>query len=694
MNDEFRQMVIEALRRDEDLPVEWARELFPPDKREYELVYHGKEREEDILADTIAVPLQPVSTFGKNGDDWHNMLIFGDNLQAMKTLLKMKEQGQLLNADGTPGVRLVYIDPPFATRQEFRGTQDQRAYQDKIAGAKFIEFLRARLVLIRELLAENGAVFVHLDTRKSHYLKIVLDEIFQEQNFRNEIVWKRQSAHSDAHQCGAIHDTIFFYSKSSDWVWNTVRTEVSAEYAQFFDQIEEGTGRRYSRADLTAAGVTKDGASGRPWRRIDPSKKGRHWAYSPGVLDKLDAEGHIHWPQKGMPRLKRYQDEVEGVTLQDVWTDIKLIHNQSPERVWYPTQKPEAVAERIVLACSNPGDIVLDAFAGSGTTLAVAEKLRRRWIGIDCGKLAIYTIQKRMLNLKSEIGSKGKQLNSRPFTLYNAGLYDFTTLRQLPREGWRFFALQLFGCKDEPHTIGGLKLDGKLKGASVLVFDHHAHPGRRIDEDTVRDIHTAVGKKIGRKFYIIAPRGAFDFQQDYIDLDGVSYYALRIPYSVISELHHREFTALQQPNDETAVNDTVDAVGFDFIQPPRVEWVVSVRRRKARLMDEACLKVKSFESRARLHGKDTRGGMETFSMLMLDYDYNGEVFDLDAVFYAHQLEADDWQVWLPMVDRGQSIMAVFIDIYGNEARELIPRDKFGLGPARSATKKSSKRSRK
>ena len=135
MNDELRQMVIDKLRRGEELPAEWARELFPPEKREYELVYYGKEREEDILADTLAVPLQPVRTFGAGPDGWRNMLIFGDNLQALKRLLEMKQRDELTNADGTPGVRLVYIDPPFATKQEFRGTQDQRAYQDLVMGA-------------------------------------------------------------------------------------------------------------------------------------------------------------------------------------------------------------------------------------------------------------------------------------------------------------------------------------------------------------------------------------------------------------------------------------------------------------------------------------------------------------------------------------------------------------------------------
>jgi hypothetical protein len=148
MNDEQRQEIIRRLHQGEELSPEWARILFPPEKREYELVYHGKEREEDIIANTLAVPLQKVRTFGKNGDGWHNMLIFGDNLQVMKSLVQLKRDGQLRNADGTLGVRLVYIDPPFATKQDFQGSQEQRAYQDRVAGARFLEFLRRRLVLI------------------------------------------------------------------------------------------------------------------------------------------------------------------------------------------------------------------------------------------------------------------------------------------------------------------------------------------------------------------------------------------------------------------------------------------------------------------------------------------------------------------------------------------------------------------
>ena len=705
MNDEFRHMVIDALMRGEELPREWARILFPPEKREYELVYYGKEREEDILAETMAVPLQTVSTFGKNGYDWHNKLIFGDNLQVMKTLLKMKEEGKLINTDGTPGVRLVYIDPPFATRQEFRGSQDQKAYQDKIAGADFIEFMRKRLILLYELLADEGCLYFHLDTKKIHYMKAILDEIFGEHKFVNEIIWQRTASHNDPGRYGNVHDTLLFYKKGSAYVWNEPKTEQSQKYIEgFFVYAESPDKKQYVR--LKKGEEAPEGweryrlgnfASPNPrpnltyeYKGYSPPKNG--WKVDIDRMCEMDRLGLLHYPTRKDGRIqpKQYlKDTLGNKAISDVWTGIPPLQASSSEKQDYPTQKPEILLDRIIRASSNEGDIVLDAFAGSGTTCAVAEKLGRRWIGIDCGKLAIYTTQKRMLNLKTEIGNKGKRLTPKPFTLYNAGLYDFSTLKQLPWADWRFFALKLFGCADKPHEIGGLNLDGKFRGASVLVFNHLENPGKRIDEETIGDIHSAVGKKISNRFFIVAPRGVFDFQQDYIDLDGVRYYALRIPYSIINELHHREFTALQQPSDETAVNETVDAVGFDFIQPPKVTWSLSVAKRESG--NEACLRIKSFESRARLRGKDARGGLETFSMLMLDYDYDHKVFDMDTVVYAHQMQDNGRQAFFPLDSLGKNIMVVFIDIYGNEAREIIARDSFA--PVTAQPKPTGKKAR-
>src|SRR5256885_14679530 len=189
-------------------------------------------------------------------------------------------------------------------------------------------------------------------------------------------------------------------------------------------------------------------------------------------------QNRLAYTRDGMPQYKRYRDEMPGRLLQDLWTNVSM-GSGANERTGYPTQKGEALVWPIVLTSSIAGALVLDAFAGSGTTGAVAEKLGRRWIGIDCGKLAIYTMQKRMLNLQKGIGNKGSKLDPKPFTLINAGLYDFSKLKELPWESWRFFALQLFQCRDEPHKVGGVHLDGHLKGASVLVFNHTKHPGAR-----------------------------------------------------------------------------------------------------------------------------------------------------------------------------------------------------------------------
>ena len=214
------QHIIELFEAGEDLPLDYKHLLFPPERKEYELVYAGKEREEDILAETMAVPLQPIKTFEGNEDDAsHNMLIFGDNLQAMKILWEMKKRGELVNADGSHGVKLVYIDPPFATKQEIRGSQDERAYWDKVAGARFVEYLRKRLIFIRELLHDTGNVVVHLDNRKLHYVKVIMDEILGEHNFINEIIWHkgREGGSSRSHGVGAAipteYQNLLIYSK-------------------------------------------------------------------------------------------------------------------------------------------------------------------------------------------------------------------------------------------------------------------------------------------------------------------------------------------------------------------------------------------------------------------------------------------------------------------------------------------------
>jgi DNA modification methylase len=689
MTNEQRIELIRLLEKGEDISTEWARILFPPEKREYELVYHGKEREEDIIADTLAVPLQPVRTFGKNGNDWHNMLIFGDNLQVMKSLLELKKAGELCNADGTPGVRLVYIDPPFGTGDEYGLSSGEKAYSAKMRGSYFVEFLRKRLVFLREILSDDGCIFIRIDYHFKHYIKILADELLL---FRNELVINRVHKRlRNLKRFNISTEYLLLYSKNDNFVFSNPETPRRCNFC--------GIEKEPIWDDLTSPGLRHP-----PERKILGNiylpRRGRHFSYTQKKINEMLTKGRIRLnPEESYYDLAGQKiDErpeylqTEKVAVDDNWTDLKGYAFSTG----YPTENHEELLDRVINTGSKKGDIVLDAFAGSGTTCAVAEKLDRRWIGIDCGKLAIYTIQKRMLNLRKQIGNKGPALQPKPFTLYNAGLYDFSKLRELSWDSWRFFALQLFQCRDEPHIIGGVSLDGYLKGASVLVFNHQKRPGVRIDEETIESLHEALGSKIGSRLFIIAPSLTFDFQQDYIDIGGIRYYALRIPYSIINELHKREFTALKQPSDEMAVNDTVEAVGFDFIRRPDIEYEVGYKKRKGELLNEAFLRIKTFKSEAMVREPfRKKGNRETLSMVMLDYNFDtaSDIFNLSAIFYAGDIEKADWEVRFPVESLGGNVMAVFVDIYGNEARELIPADRF-RPESKNAGAKEMTRSRK
>lgn len=603
-----RERIIELLEKGEDLPLDYKHTLFPPEKKEYELVYAGKEREEDILADTMAVPLQPIKTFGKNGTGWTNKLIFGDNLQVMKSLLD--------NPDVKGQVKLIYIDPPFATKKEYHGSQDQKAYQDKIYGSKFLEFLRKRLIFLRELLADDGSIYVHMDWKKLHYIKVLMDEIFRDTNFQNEIVWHYEDKFATGgNKLDHNHDILLHYSKTKTYIANEVM-------------------------------IPKNKSSKRALRKKVNGK----------TIDILDKNGEKIWATYTEKRID------------DVWKVGRTISKL--ETTGYPTQKPEKLLERVLNYSTNKNDIVVDAFPGSGTTLAVAEKLGRRWIGIDCGKLAIYTMQKRMLNLKSEIGNKGKPLKPKPFTLYHAGLYDFSRLKQLPWDEWRRFALLLFNCRDEKHSVSGIELDGYKGRSDVMVFDYQKEGGVVLDYGFIDDLHSMIGAKVGRHFFIIAPAASVIFLEDYIDKGSVRYYILRIPYSIINELHNRDFEAIKQPIDESQVNDTVDAVGFDFIRPPKVKCAYSIEKLKGQSLEYATIKINTFKSEAMLKGASQLANRESLSMIMVDFSYDGDIFNLDKAYYASEIEKNGWRVNLPVEEIKEQIMIIYLDIYGNEYREI------------------------
>lgn len=645
------EFITQCLKQGKPLPDSYRYIIPFETKKEYELIYDGKEREEDILADTMAVPLQPVKTFGNGNGGWTNKMIFGDNLQVLKALMDGPEVYDKNTGRGK--VRLIYIDPPFATRQEFRGSQDQKAYQDKIIGAQFLEFLRKRLVFLRELLADDGSIYVHLDWKKAHYVKNLMDEVFEENNFIGEVIWNYGSP-SGGRVLGAklvkSHDTILHYAKRyGNQIFNLIYLPYNDKYIKDWFKYKDRDGRRYRKR----------------WRRDEEDKSYFERQY----LDR----------SKGMPASTVWND------VQQVYADPRAYKKEQigkSELLDFPTQKPERLLERLISQSSNPGDLILDAFAGSGTTGAVAERLGRRWIMIDCGKLAIYTMQKRLLNLREEIGNRGKLLKPKPFTLYNAGLYDYKMVKALPWDKYREFVLRLFQCRNEKHRIAGVELDGYLGRDPVMVFNYKKHKDVILDRGFIDDLHKILGDKVGHKFFIIIPAASVMFFEDYIEKGKTKYFALRIPYSIIDELHRKGFTHIKQPIREADVNDTIDAVGFDFIQIPDVECEYFIDKAKKKQMElsesgkEAVIKIKKFESNILSKKPLKFDNRETLSMVMVDYNYYDDIFDFDDVFYAENLQKNNWEVRFDVDRIDGQIMIIYIDIFGNEKREVLNSGKF------------------
>lgn len=349
------------------------------------LSYEGKKSERDILA-TPPARLKRDKRHGVKTDA-PNHLYFGENLAVLASLLN--------NPAVRGKVRLVYIDPPYATKSVFQSRQQTDAYSDLLEGAHYIEFLRERLILLRELLADDGSIYVHLDDNMAFHAKAVMDEVFGASNFRNWITRKKCNPKNYTRKTfGNVSDYILFYTKSDEYVWHRpVEAWTDARANKEYQYTDPKTGRRYKKVPVHAPGV-RNGETGQPWRGMMPPP-GKHWQYKPSTLDEMDARGEIYWSPTGNPRRKIFLDESDGVPVQDIWLDFRDAHNQNIHITGYPTEKNPALLQQIIEASSNEGDLVLDCFAGSGTTLAVAHSQGRRWIGIDNGPEAIRVILQR-----------------------------------------------------------------------------------------------------------------------------------------------------------------------------------------------------------------------------------------------------------------------------------------------------------
>ena len=796
LSDEQKRLLIGMIERGEPLPAEYRRLLFAQDGTElvertgvYSLEYKGKAREQDILADTPAAPLQEIRDFNADNPhpdhpDWRNLLIYGDNLLALKALYE-DQRGP--NRFGTRNkIKLIYIDPPFATKQDFMKDRE-KAYRDKLIGAQFIEFLRKRLVLLREVLADDGSIYVHLDWKKGHYIKAVMDEVFGEENFFNELAWhyfgfKRSTARNFPRK----HDVILAYGKSDARFWRNVYKPFSQKYLSRWKTDDEG---RLYRDD------------------VNPTGGGARLIY-------LKPEGDL---------------------VDSVWDDIPPVNPEAEERVGYPTQKPESLIERIIRASTAEGDVVLDAFLGAGTTAASAEKLSRRWIGIDCGRLAIYTTQKRLLNLTSQVGTEKKDerrehervedlvahsksgskaalllfdkarngelaitdglltdcakfltshleprrgqklefsllipeeklqlhklravededlsagsravevggvrflisfieprarserpqpLEAKHFALFNAGVYDRDKLRALGWARYKPFVMQLFGVRDDPHPIRAFEADGFIGTDSVHVWNYPDQPTLALDEGYIESLHQIMRGEAGDKFYVIAPVSALTFMSDELRYGDTRYIILKVPESVLNRLLEAGAGgALRQPTAEADVNEVIDAVGFDFVSQPQTEQQFLLLPPESEDLlnagqSDAVVRLTEFRARTMTTAPEDYPNFSTLSMVMIDPDFDGDVFSLGQVQWGEALVTAELKrldvsvsgsheekaaacerldIRIPAASLRERVMVILVDRYGNEKRLEVARDEFAggeRGRGRATTKTAVKK---
>jgi adenine-specific DNA-methyltransferase len=673
LNKHDIEFLIDCLKNGKEIPEIYKYAIFPTKQKEYELVYAGKMRKEDILADTEEakpVPLQIEKVFnGKKyplySKDWHNLLVFGDNLQILKTFYENKDP---LVKDKIKGkVKLIYIDPPFGTGDEYDGAKGQSAYSAKKKGADFVEFLRRRLILLKELMADDGAIFVRMDYHFGHYVKLVLDEVFGKENFLNEIIINRTNKQWEGvNRFNSATDSLFLYSKTQNYNFNTIYRQRQKE-AKWINAHSPGI--RYPRERKFNG-------------KIYYPPEGRHWTFNQETMDKYVKEGRIR-DKDGI--LQYLQSDLEVCTSN--WTDIPGYSSTTG----YPTENSETVLERVIKSCSNEGDLVMDVFAGSGTTAAVAEKLGRRWICCDIGKLAIYTVQKRLLEIdKSKDLSDKKKKYSMPaksFAVITSGLYDLGKIFALKKDEYVRFVKDLFEIEEtKTQKIGGVEIDGKKREFYAKIFPYWELENASVDEKYLWELHKNIGNRIDDRFYIIAPANNVNFISDYHEIGGVRYYFLKVPYQIIKELHKVQFKKFRQPQSKSQINDLDEAIGFHFIRQPEVKSEIK------KLKDKVVLKIKKFES---AYSQDETGeklkNFESLAMLLVDLNYDGEKFMMTNYYFAQDLlnhkpsdeEESEEEIKkelkkqkeiireFPKKDCGKKIMAIYVDIYGNEFREIF-----------------------
>lgn len=514
LSDAEKRDLIKLIEQGKSLPEKYRFLLFA-DKREVELVWNGKSRE----VCTAILPFQTLEHIdeprkeqregeldldlgGRQVKGWTNKLIWGDNKLILSSLKAGALRRQIEDAGG---LKLIYIDPPFDVGADFSmdieiggetfhkdpNLLEQIAYRDTWGrGAdSFIAMIYERLILMRDLMHSEGSIYLHMGPAVNHFIRAVMDEVFGRTNSRREIIWKRVSSRSHGDYYPATHDYILFYSKTDELTWNQLYEPLNDEYIETKYRFTDPDGRRYRKDNCLNQNPD------RPNLTYEWNGHVRTWRWTKDKMQGLHDAGRLIYTKSGIPEYKRYLDESEGIALQSVWADINPVNSQAHQDTNYPTQKPEALLERILRASSNEGDLVADFFCGSGTSAAVAEKLGRKWIATDLGKFGIHTTRKRLIQVQRELKAGGKPF--RAFEVLNLGRYERQAYlnvsgrltgkkkeQALAKKEQEFRDLILKAYRAEPLPETGF-FHGKNSGRLVVVGPINLPVGRLFIEEVI-----------------------------------------------------------------------------------------------------------------------------------------------------------------------------------------------------------------
>lgn len=612
--------------------------------------------------------------------DWKNLLIWGDNKLVMSSLLKQGWAGK---------INLIYIDPPFFTGADFTvrtkvGDEaiekepsiiEERAYKDTWSGgiASYLKYMYERLVLMRELLAETGSIYVHLDWHVGHYVKVMMDEIFGYENFVNEIIWQRtinpKGSQFEKKKFGHATDTLLLYSKTSEYTLNItfVRRKLNRDEIKRKYYLSDEKGPYYPGPIIRSESMGPRPNLVYEYRGYTPSIWG--WRVSKEKLIEIDKQGDLGWTEKGTPFRKLRPSKDEGEPIYNLWTDIFRLYGASEEILTFDTQKPEALLKRIILASSNPGDIVADFFCGSGTTLAVAEKLGRRWIGSDLSKFAIQVTRKRLLDihnskdLQNEDDKYGKP--ARPFEIWNIGNYE-TVYWQERQDEYLAFMLKLYQAQpqtgfryihgrkgDRAVHIGPLNAPVTMEEVEKVVLECRANNFNKADVlgwewgYEVNELAKALAKKNGVDLKLVQIPSVNEIKSSLV---GFDLQLLKVPNEAVEKelLKHIKFAELAYLEIKTAVKgkDVILEI-TDFQVPPTAE------------LAEIAGKV-----------KDSR---ELIDYWAIDWDYKGDTFHNQwQSFRTKKNPKVDYQARHTYNNKGEhQIMVKVVDVFGNDTNRVI-----------------------